>query len=188
MPGAEQIDQEIRSAVAQDNYRWALDVLVDYALPVAQDMAKETMRARKAMSQDPVDTLTLSNKLVELSILNQRMGERVSLMGYIVRAADEWYHRIRENHKVRLVIKGEARQTTETDAKGKEKIVTKYVTMAGGVADSMKLELAHQEFALYNECQLVMDKLLSTRRSTEKTLDNLRTKISFEKGDQRNVQ
>lgn len=168
-------------------YKEALAELEKDALPIVQEISKETRKARKAMDQDPVDTLTLSNKLVELSILNQRLGERVATMGYIVRGCKEFYERIREGHKVRLTQKGEPRQTTETDAKGKEKIVTKYVTMPAGVADSMKIELAHTEFEIYNECEKVMDQLVYARKSTDKTIDSIRSKLSYEKTNERNA-
>lgn len=181
MTEADKIELAIKEAVANDEYRTALDTLIDYALPVLKETAQETLRARKAMDQDPVDTFTLSNKLVELSILNQRIGDRVSLMGYIVRGCKEYYERTREGHKVRLVQQGEPRKKAEIDKDGKEKIVTKYLTVAAGVADSMKVELAHKEFTLYNECELMMDKLVYCRKSTDKTIDSARSKLSFEK-------
>lgn len=183
---AEQVEQTILEFISEDKYREALDALIDYALPTLQDTAKQTLIARNAMKRDPVDTLTLSNKLVELSILNQQIGVRVSLMGYIVRACKEWYERIREEHKVRLVQKGEPRQVVEKKD-GKELMVTKYVTMAAGVADSMKVKLAHEEFQMYNECELMMDKLVYSRKATDKTIDSIRTKISFEKTDYKNA-
>ena len=169
-----------------DQYRQALADLTSDALPVVEEISKETRRARKAMDQDPVDTLTLSNKLVELSILNQRLGERIATMGYIVRGCKEFYERVREGHKVRLVTKGEPRQTVEKKD-GIEKVVTKYVTVAAGVADSMKIGLAHEEFVVYNECEKVMDQLVYARKSTDKTIDSIRSKLSYEKTNERNA-
>lgn len=188
MTKAEDAELAIREAIDEDDYRKALDLLIEFALPVVSDTAKHTLLARKAQRMDPVDTLTLSNELVELSILNQRVGDRVSLMGYIVRAAKEYYERVREGHKVRLTQEGIPKQVTEKiNDTGGEKIVTKFTTVAAGVADSMKVDLSHDEFKIYNECELMMDKLVYTRKSTDKTMDSIRTKISYEKSNERNA-
>lgn len=133
--------------------------------PIVQDISLHTRRARKALEGDIVDTLSLSNEIVELAILNQRLGERVSMQGHLTRWAKEFYERSRENHKVRLVRD--------------EKI-------AAGVADSMKVELAHASFDIYNDCEYQMDRLVHLRRGTDKTIDTIRTKISFEKQDRAN--
>ena len=84
-------------------YRKHLDALTADATPVIQQIATHTKVARKAMDASPVDTLTLSNELVELSILVQRLGDRLARMGHIVRGAKEFYERVREGEKVRLV-------------------------------------------------------------------------------------
>ena len=71
------------SAVEQTEFEAieiSLDNLEAEALPITEDVAFHTLKARKAISLDPVDTLTLSNELVELSILNQRLGDRISTM------------------------------------------------------------------------------------------------------------
>lgn len=70
-------------------YRKHLDALTADATPVIQQIATHTKVARKAMDASPVDTLTLSNELVELSILVQRLGDRLARMGHIVRGAKE---------------------------------------------------------------------------------------------------
>lgn len=147
-------------------YQDHLDALTADALPIVQDIATHTKRARKAMDQDPVDTLTLSNELVELSILLQRLGDRIATMGYIVRGAKEFYERTRENHKVRLV---------------------KEESVAAGVADSMKIDLSHEEFKVYNSCERMMDRLVYVRKSTDKTIDAIRSKLSYEKVNERNA-
>ena len=167
----------------------SLDNLEAEALPITEDVAFHTLKARKAISLDPVDTLTLSNELVELSILNQRLGDRISTMGYIVRGAKEYYERIREEHKVRLVQVGEERKVEVDDGettRGK-KTVKKFVTVAAGVADSMKISLVKAEFDLYNRCEYLMDKLVYTRKSTDKTIDSMRSKLSYEKQNERNA-
>jgi hypothetical protein len=147
-------------------YKHSLEELEADALPVVQEIATHTKKARKAMDQDPVDTLTLSNELVELSILVQRLGDRIARMGYIARGCKEFYERIREGHKVRLV----------RDDK-----------IAAGVADSMKVDLSHEEFEMHNECEYLMDRLVYTRKSTDKTIDAIRSKLSYEKMNERNA-
>lgn len=187
MTRAEKIEAEIAECISRDDYAKALNILIDYALPVLNETAKETLAAREAQRQDPVDTLTLSNKIVELSILNQRISERVTLMGYINRAAKEWYERIREEHKVRLVQVGEEREIIEKNKEGAESIVRKFVTVAAGVADSMKVGLAHEEFKIQNNCEKMMDRLVYTRKATDKTIDSMRSKLSYEKVNEKNA-
>lgn len=151
----------------QEEYVEALSNLESDALPVVQDVATHTKRARKAMGQDPVDTLTISNELVELSILVQRLGDRIARMGHIARSAKEYYERTREEHKVRLV---------------QEKKI------AAGVADSMKITLSHEQFKIHNDCEYLMDRLVYTRKATDKTIDAIRSKLSYEKSNERNAQ
>lgn len=151
--------------------------------PILADIQKHTKNARSAMSRDPVDTLTLSNELVELAILLQRLGDRIAMMGYIVRGAKEYYERTREDHKVRLVQIGEEREVEVDDGKttrGKKK-VKKFITVAAGVADSMKLGLVQAEFEVYSQCEYQMDKLVYTRKAADKTIDSIRSKLSYEK-------
>lgn len=143
----------------------ALSNLEGDVYPIVQGIAKNSMKARKAIQSDPVDTLTLSNMAVELAILNQRLGERVANALALNRWAKEFYERQRENIKIRLV------------KEEKEPI---------GVADSRKVELAHDYFDLYSNCEFQVDRLVGARRATDKTIDTIRTKISYEKSDQRN--
>lgn len=176
-----------------------LDLLQTDALPIVQEISVHTRLARRAMGgrslndeneivDEEVDTLTLSNEQVELGILLQRLGDRISEMGYIARAAEEFYKRVMEGHKVRLTQIGEAREEVETDPKTKkEKTVTKYVTVAAGVADSMKIGLAHEAFELHNSCQKQMDQLVYIRKSTDKTIDTIRSKLSYEKSNDKNA-
>jgi len=176
-----------------------LDDLQTDALPIVEEISVHTRRARGAMGgrtlnseneivDELVDTLTLSNEQVELGILLQRLGDRISEMGYIARAAEEFYKRVMEGHKVRLTQIGEAREVVETDPKTKEeKKVTKYVPLPAGVADSMKISLAHEAFELHNSCQKQMDQLVYIRKSTDKTIDTIRSKLSYEKSNDKNA-
>ena len=150
-----------------EDYRYQLDNLITDVTPIITDIAKKTKQARVAMDRDPVDILTLSKKSVELSILLQRLASREARMGHINRASKEFYERTRENHKVRLVA----------DKK-----------MAAGVADSMKLDLSKDEFSISNDCQEMMDKIVYVRKSTDKTIDAIRSKVSYEKVNERNAQ
>lgn len=182
-----------------DNFNFQLDELRTDALPIVEEISVHTRRARNAMGgrhlndeneivDDLVDTLTLSNEQVELGILLQRLGDRISEMGYIARGAEEFYKRVMEGHKVRLTQVGEAREIVEKDPTAKEeKKVTKYVPLPAGVADSMKISLAHEAFELHNSCQKQMDQLVYIRKSTDKTIDTIRSKLSYEKSNEKNA-
>lgn len=182
-----------------EKYSKQLDELQSDALPIVKDISVHTRLARRAMGgrslndeneivDEEVDTLTLSNEQVELAILLQRLGDRISDMGYIARASEELYKRIMEGHKVRLTQVGEPREVVEKDPKTKEeKKVTKYVPVAAGVADSMKIGLAHEAFELHNSCQKTMDQLVYIRKSTDKTIDTIRSKLSYEKSNDKNA-
>lgn len=184
----------------------ALDDLRGDALPIVKEISVHTRLARNAMGgrtrneEDeivdlPVDTLTLSNEQVELGILLQRLGDRISEMGYIARAAEELYKRVMEGHKVRLTQIGEEREVDEKipdeEIKGtktsKFRKVKKFVPVAAGVADSMKILLSHEAFELHNECQKQMDQLVYIRKSTDKTIDTIRSKLSYEKSNDKNA-
>mgnify|MGYP000967674867 CR=1 FL=1 len=182
-----------------EKYSKQLDELQTDALPIVKEISVHTRLARRAMGgrslneenevvDEEVDTLTLSNEQVELAILLQRLGDRIADMGYIARASEEFYKRVMEGHKVRLTQVGEPREVVEKDPTTKEeKKVTKYVPMAAGVADSMKIELAHEAFGLHNECQKTMDQLVYIRKSTDKTIDTIRSKLSYEKANENNA-
>ena len=51
----------------------------------------------------------------------------------------------------------------------------------------MKISLVKAEFDLYNRCEYLMDKLVYTRKSTDKTIDSMRSKLSYEKQNERNA-
>lgn len=182
-----------------ENFSQQLEALQTDALPIVQEISVHTRLARRAMGgrslndeneivDEEVDTLTLSNEQVELGILLQRLGDRISDMGYIARGAEEFYKRIMEGHKVRLTQVGEAREVVEKDpTTKKEKKIIKYVPLPAGVADSMKIGLAHEAFELHNQCQKQMDQLVYIRKSTDKTIDTIRSKLSYEKSNDKNA-
>lgn len=142
--------------------------------PILDDVVEHTKKARKAMDLDPVDANTLSNEIVELSILNQRLGDRVAKAGIIARATENHYKTVREEHKLRLV------QVGEEDEDGN------LTRMAAGVADSAKMKLSQDEFDLANAAEGLFDQLQYMRRSSDKTIDAIRSKLSFEKIDYKN--
>jgi len=175
-------------AIKSDEYQ-ALEDAYMRVLGSATDLLDEvkvhTLTARRAMDQDPVDANTLANEIVELAILNQRLGDRVSEAGIISRAAENHYKTVREEHKLRLVQVGEEQEVEVDDGettKGKKK-VKKFVKMAAGVADSAKMKLSMDEFDLYNAAQGLYDQLQYMRKSSDKTIDAIRSKLSFTKID-----
>lgn len=139
--------------------------LLGNAITVLDEIKVHTLTARKAMDLDPVDANTLANEIVELAILNQRLGDRVSDAGVVARAAENHYKTVREEHKLNLVSEKK---------------------MAAGVADSAKMKLSENEFDLYNAATGLYEQLLNMRRSSDKTIDAIRSKLSFEKIDYKN--
>ena len=146
-------------------YGDATDTLAGDALPIIDEIAHHTKVARKAVRQDPVDTFTISNELVELSILLQRLGDRISTIGQIKRAVSEFYDRAQGAERIRLVQEG---------------------TPAGN-ADAMKVELTHDIFLVMNNADYIMDRLVYARKATDKTIDSIRSKLSYEKTNERNA-
>lgn len=165
-------------AIKSDDYTALEDayfkVLTD-STELLDEVKVHTLTARKAMDQDPVDANTLANEIVELAILNQRLGDRVADAGIIMRATDNHYKTVREEHKVRLVS-----GTTVIDEAGEPKIIK---AMAAGVADSAKMKLAQDEFDLYNASAGMYEQLNYMRKSSDKTIDAIRSKLSFTKID-----
>lgn len=155
--------------------------LLGDAVDVLDDVKVHTLSARRAMDQDPVDANTLANEIVELSILNQRLGDRVATSGEIARAAENHYKTVREEHKLRLVQVGE---TVVSEEDGKQ--VKKVVKMAAGVADSAKMKLAQDEYDLYNAATGLYEQLQYMRKSSDKTIDAIRSKLSYTKIDIKN--
>lgn len=163
-----------------------LDLLTD-ATNVIDDVKKHTVAVRKAMQTDPVDRNALSNEMVELAIINQRLGDRAADAGSISRAAENHYKTVREEHKVRLVQVGEER-TVQVDDKSTSGSKTKkqFVTMSATVADSAKMKLAQGEFDLANAALRLYEQLQFLRKSTDKTIDSVRSKLSYEKDNYKN--
>lgn len=186
-------DQEIA------RYRESLEFLQEDVLPIVKGIQDFTLEARAAMGglslnsrgetvEKSADTLVLSNVQVELAILLQRLGDRISEMGYITRASEELYKRVLEGHKVRLTTIGVEQEVVVKDPDtGAESIGHKTVTYAAGVADSMKIGLSHKAFEFYNLCQKQMDQLSLIRKSTDKTIDAIRSKLSREKANDKNA-
>lgn len=181
----------ITPAIKSDDYevleKQHFAVLAD-ATNLLDDVKKHTINARNAMNTDPVDATTLANEIVELAILNQRLGDRVADAGQLARATENHYKTVREEHKLRLVQVGEEREVEVDDGqttRGK-KTVKKFVTMAAGTADSAKMKLAQVEFDLWNASQALWEQLQYMRRSSDKTIDAIRSKLSFEKIDLKN--
>lgn len=161
--------------------------LIGDATELLNEVKLHTIKARKAMDVDPVDANTLSNEIVELSILNQRLGGRVSDAGQVARAAENHYKTTREEHKVRLVRVGEEQEVEEVTGTKSKKKVKKMVRLAAGVADSAKMKLSQNEFDLYNQSQALYEQLQYMRKSSDKTIDAIRSKLSFEKTDYKNA-
>ena len=180
------------------NYELALEELLGDALPILDEISVHTRYARRAMGgrfknsegeieDTDVDTYTLSNEQVELAILIQRLSERISEMGYIARAVKEFYERIREGHKVRLTQIGEEREFVKDLKDGSQVVEKKFVPIAAGVADSMKIQLAHEVFDLHNQSEKFLNKLVLARSATDKTVDTIRSKLSYEKANEKNA-
>lgn len=151
-------------------------VVLGDSTDLLDEVKVHTLTARKAMDQDPVDANTLANEIVELAILNQRLGDRVAESGTIMRAADNHYKTVREEHKLALV-----NGMTMVDPETGETSLVK--GMAAGVADSAKMKLSQDEFDLYNAAAGMYEQLQYMRKSSDKTIDAIRSKLSFTKTD-----
>jgi hypothetical protein len=140
--------------------------LLTDATDLLDEVKKHTLQARKAMDQEPVNANALANEIVELAILNQRLGDRVAEAGTVARGSENHYKTVREEHKLELVNKKK---------------------MAAGVADSAKMKLAQNEFDLWNAALGLYEQLQYMRKSSDKTIDAIRSKLSFEKIDYKNA-
>jgi len=140
--------------------------LLNDATPILDEVKSHTMQARAAMDLDPVDVNTLANEIVDLAILNQRLGDRVARAGELARASENLYKTVREEHKLKLVREDK---------------------VAAGVADSAKMKLSQDEFDLYNASVGIYELLQYQRRACDKTVDAIRSKLSFEKSDYKNA-
>lgn len=127
---------------------------------IVEDIKTHTKTAKDALDQDPVDSFTLSQEHPTLAMLNQRLSTAVTQAGYNERAAENFYKRVMENEKVRLV---------------------KEDGLAAGVADSMKVEHAKDAFDMWNEAKYYYELGSKLRASTDRTIESLRSKVSYEK-------
>lgn len=170
------------SSVKSDDYA-ALEQAYDNVLNDSTELLEEvkihTLSARRAMDLDPIDVNTLANEMVELAILNQRLGDRVTDAGIVARAAENHYKTVREEHKLRLVQIGEEKLVDMEDGNKTKR----YVKMAAGVADSAKMKLSQDEFDFWNAATGLYEQLRQMRRASDKTIDTIRSKLSFTKLD-----
>lgn len=184
-----EVEQTTTPKDEYDQIKGSLESIEEETLPIIEEISYYTRKARRATGgpqyqpdgttkEYQTDTLVLSQCQVQLSILNQRLSERISMMGYTTRSAEEFYKRQMEGHKVRLTQVGEERVVD-----GKKKMVT----VAAGVADSMKIGLVSEEFELYNQCQYRLDQFKGAWKSNDKTIDTIRSKVSYEKSNEYNA-
>lgn len=150
---------EKKMEVETQNIADSMIDLENETIPILDEIKRHTMIARKAMDQSPIPLQVLANEEVELSILLQRLAERIAKAGYIHRSAESHLDYCRETLKVIFVEGGDA----------------------AGVADSKKKTVAMEEFEITNHAKYVLDNINLTRKSTDKTIDTLRSKLSFEK-------
>lgn len=135
-----------------------------FALPLIEEIKAEVTTARKAMDTDPPDLYALSNSLVDLSILNIRLIERIIDGKYLLNEAKGLYESRREDWKVKLVQGHDGNDG-----------------VAAGVADSMKVGKVRGEYEVMNQAERNYENVNLTRRAIEKALDSIRSKLSYEK-------
>lgn len=133
------------------------------SLPIIDEIKTEVTKARAAMISDPPQLYILSNSLVDLSILNIRLIDRIidSKLNFL--KAKGLYESRREEWKVKLT-KG----YDEEDP------------VPAGVADSMKVGKVREEYQLMIQAETDFDMVNLTRKAIEKTLDAIRSKLSYE--------
>lgn len=141
-----------------------IDKWEGHAFPLITEIKIEVTKARQAMDSDPPALYELSNSLVDLSILNIRLIERIIDAKYLLNEARYLYESRREEWKVKLV-------QGYDDVEG----------IAAGVADSMKVGKVKQEHETWNQAERNYEDVNLTRRAIEKSLDAIRSKLSYEK-------
>jgi len=122
-----------------------------------------TMKAKQAMHAEQIQLRTLANMEVELSMLLQRLAERIAMAGYNERAAEYNLKTVQERLKVILVDEGKAI----------------------GVADSTKVYETKDEYEVWSHSKYLLDNINLLRKSTDKTIDTIRSKLSYEKNIER---
>ena len=147
------------------------------SLPLINEIKAEVMKARKAMDSDPPDLYGISNALVELSILNIRLIDRIIQARYIYMEAKGLHEARREEWKVKLV-KGYTEVISDNGDEGSNKV---YEPVAAGVADSAKVGKVRDEYTFMNETEHNYELVNLTRRAIEKSMDAIRSKLSYEK-------
>lgn len=144
------------------------------ALPLVEEIKDEVTESRRAMDTDPPELYTLSNSLVDLSILNIRLIDRIIEGKYNLNAAKYLYESRREGWKVKLV-KGYT--THHPKDSSKDEVIE---GVAAGVADSMKVEKVAVEYELMNRAEKNYEMVNLLRRAIEKAIDSIRSKLSYE--------
>lgn len=170
-----------------DKLKAKLDQWESDALPLVEEVKGEVTTARKAMDAEPPDLYALSNSLVDLSVLNIRLIDRITNAKFIFNEAKYLYESRREGWKVKLV-QGYTEET-EVDAvlvepnetkKFKKKQQKVHDPVAAGVADSMKVNKVRMEYELMNRAEKNYETVNLLRRSIEKAIDSIRSKLSYE--------
>lgn len=167
-------------------HEWEVD-----ALPLIEEIKAEVTKARKSMDSDPPELYAISNSLVDLSILNIRLIERIVRAKYLWNEAKGLYESRREGWKVKLVQgytlieeKKIPHSNIKKAKKGEKEIVTSSVAIDGvaaGVADSMKVGMVREEYEVANQAEMNYESVNLTRRAIEKAIDSIRSKLSYEK-------
>lgn len=147
------------------------------SLPLVDEIKVKVTEARQAMESDPPDLYGISNALVELSILNIRLIDRIIQARYIYMEAKGLHEARREEWKVKLV-KGYTEVISDDGESGESKV---HEPVAAGVADSMKVSKVREEYSFMNEMEHNYELVNLTRRAIEKAMDAIRSKLSYEK-------
>lgn len=168
-----------------------MDLWEGDALLLIQEIKEEVDNARKAMDADPPQLYILSNSLVDLSMLNIRLIDRIVNAKYFFNEAKGLYESQREGWKVKLV-QGYTETTYTIDPDyvppkngetASDKIVHNRVVegVAAGVADSMKVGKVREEYEVMNQAEKNYETVNLTRRAIEKAMEGIRSKLSYEK-------
>lgn len=148
------------------------------SLPLIEEMKQRVNEARVAMDAEPPQLYALSNSLVELSILNIRLIDRIIMAKYTLNSAQAIYEQRREGWKVKLA-QGYSIESTDEET---GEITPLFIDgIAAGIADSKKVSMVVEERELMNQAEYNYDMVNLTRRAIEKAMDAIRSKLSYEK-------
>lgn len=167
------IEDAERESLSSSIMNWEGD-----SLPLVEEIKSEVTKARAAMDAEPPQLYTLSNALVDLSILNIRLIDRIIMARYIQNSATALYEQRREGWKVKLV---EGYTKEMVDEETGEITTVKVDGIAAGVADSKKVSMVVEERELMNQAEYNYDMVNLMRRAIEKAMDAIRSKLSYEK-------